>query len=1221
MNTASSSGSGTLPSNTVTNPKEDLKGITTRSRTAYQGPMIPTTSSSLPQVVERETEVTKDTVPLTNNGSTKDVQPPVVQTKTYMPNSEPVVAPVNAPKPNQKSSIPYPSRFHDQKLRDKANDQKEKFFQIFKDLDFNISFADALILMPKFGPTIKALLTNKDKLYELARTSLNEHCSAVLLKKLLEKLGDPDKFLIPCDFLRMYECLAMVDLGASINLMPLDSDFLLEEVDAFLALEDDSTSLKVNHSYFDPEGDILLLEAFLNDDPSLPPPTQGNYLPQVQKELKIYEAKNDKSSIDEPFEVELKDLPPYLEYAFLEGDDKLPFIIAKDLSILMEDDFEPAVQHQRRVNPKIHDVVKKEVLKLLDAELIYPISDSPWVSLIHCVPKKGGFTVVENEENELILTLLVTGWPVCIDYRKLNEATHKDHFPLSFMDQMLKRLVGNEYYCFLDGSRVTFKFPSILKIKKRPHSRVLTECLPTVACLLAYAMHLTRSKGEKSHFMVKEGIILGHKISKNRIEVDKAKVDVIAKLPHPTTIKGAENLAADHLSRLENPHQSVLDKKEINETIPLEILNMVSFHGDSNVKHYFWDDPFCSKSVWIKSSGGVFTTRKTLTFSMLATMDPPGDIMAQTTPPKRCLTPVSIGPQSTVMPTTWSNLVTLVNGINFMGPFPSLRGNKYILVAIDYFSKWVEAKALPTNKARVVCKFLKSLFARFGTPVPSLVMVIPHKLKVKQSILLVVLDMNPRLQKLVSQLGIYEASLSLEDVNLKFLRSLPSEWKTHTLIWRNKANLEEHNLDDLAATSVFAVCAQLPVSSHLNIDSLSNAIIFSFFASQSTSPSIDNEDLKQIDVDDLEKIDLRWQMAMLTMRARRKGHFARECRSPKDNRRTVATEPQRRHVPVETSTLNALVSQCDGIRSYDWSYQAEEEPAKFALMAIPSSSSVSDNEVNLVPKHVQNHTMNCILKNFMPPKPDLVFHTALITVETTHSAFTVQPSSAKPAQDISHATRPMAPIIEDWVSDSEDEYEPNDPQSAPSFVQTFEHAKLSGHSILLVEASILETTPNSTSSKTKGSRPKNRKTCFVCRGVDHLIKDCNFHAKPKTQPTPRNSAHRGYDKQPVSAAAPKIMATKPRHARSLHTKTNSNIRRHKTRSRFSKTSNSFPKVTAAHTKIVSAAKGKKGNGGCSRHMIGNISYFSNFQELNGGYVVFEGNSKGGKITGKGKIKT
>nr|GEX73707.1 reverse transcriptase domain-containing protein [Tanacetum cinerariifolium] len=227
MNTTSSSGLETLPGNTITNPKEDLKGITTRRGTAYPGPTIPTTSSSL--VVERETEATKDMMHPTNNESTEDVQPPVVLTEPPILNSkpvnspiiEPVVSPVSAPRPNQRPLIPYPSRLQDQKLRDKANDQREKFFQIFKDLNFNISFADALILMPKFGPSIKSLLTNKDKLCELARTSLNEHCSAVLLEKLPKKLGDPNKFLIPSDFPGMAECLALADLGASINLMPL----------------------------------------------------------------------------------------------------------------------------------------------------------------------------------------------------------------------------------------------------------------------------------------------------------------------------------------------------------------------------------------------------------------------------------------------------------------------------------------------------------------------------------------------------------------------------------------------------------------------------------------------------------------------------------------------------------------------------------------------------------------------------------------------------------------------------------------------------------------------------------------------------------------------------------------------------------------------------------------------------------------------------------------
>nr|GEZ24947.1 reverse transcriptase domain-containing protein [Tanacetum cinerariifolium] len=550
------------------------------STSSSDGPQIP--PSFLPKVVENEPEATKDTVHPTNNRSTKDVQPQVVQYKSPILTSEPVnsptikpvISPVSAPRPNLRPSIPYPSRMQDQKLRDKANDQRVKFFQIFKYLNFNISFADALILMPKFGPSIKSLLTNKDKLCELARTPLNEHCSAVLRKKFPEKLGDPSKFLIPCDFPKKAECLALADLGASINLMPLvaedvyvkvgsfhfpadfvvvdfdvdtrvplilgrsflktkralidvfegeltlhcnptpyydpiisttsptltpfeNSDFLLKEVDDFLAIEDNPTSPEVDQSYLDPEGEILLLEAFRNDDPSLPPPNQGNYLPEVHKELKICEAKSDKSSIDEAPEVELKDLPLHLEYAFLEGDGKLLVIIAKYLSveektalitvlkshkraiawklsdikgidpefcthkILKEEDFGPAVQHQRRVNPKIHDVIKQEVLKLLDAGLIYLIFDSPWVSPILCLPNKGGFTVVENEDNELILTHLVTGWRVCIDYHKLNEATCKDHFPLPFMDQMLERLAGNQIIVFLMVFMVISKFPSI----------------------------------------------------------------------------------------------------------------------------------------------------------------------------------------------------------------------------------------------------------------------------------------------------------------------------------------------------------------------------------------------------------------------------------------------------------------------------------------------------------------------------------------------------------------------------------------------------------------------------------------------------------------------------------------------------------------------------------------------------------------------------------------
>nr|GFC33724.1 reverse transcriptase domain-containing protein [Tanacetum cinerariifolium] len=283
------------------------------------------------------------------------------------PISEPKITPVSASRPNPQASIPYPSKRNDERNRKRAKDQIEKFYQIFKDMSFEISFADALMLMPKFASTLKALIGNKEKLSEMARTPLNEYCSAVLLKKLPEKLGDPGKFLIPCDFPGMPECLALADLGASINLMPYsvwkklslsdltptcmileladhsitspigiaedvhvksgnptpfydpivsttsptltpfrNSDFLLEEVDAFLAVEDEPTSSDYYQPYLDPKGDILLLEAFLNDDPS-PLLYQGNYMPGVRKELKICEAHSENSSVDEPHVTELKE--------------------------------------------------------------------------------------------------------------------------------------------------------------------------------------------------------------------------------------------------------------------------------------------------------------------------------------------------------------------------------------------------------------------------------------------------------------------------------------------------------------------------------------------------------------------------------------------------------------------------------------------------------------------------------------------------------------------------------------------------------------------------------------------------------------------------------------------------------------------------------------------------------------------------------------------------
>nr|GFB57851.1 hypothetical protein [Tanacetum cinerariifolium] len=407
---------------------------------------------------------------------------------------------------------PYPSRLQKEKLREKDDILSTKFMEIFRDLYFVLSFADALVHMPKFAPLFKKLLNNKDKLIELTKTPLNENCSAVVLKKLPEKLGDPGRFLIPCNFLEFDNCLALADLGASINLMPLsiwkklrlptlkDTKMVLELVDrtiskptgiaenvfvkvgkfyfpadfivldfvadpriplilgrpflstahtfidvyegeiilrhddqsltlkcgdtpsisynnfeslnkvdlidatyAFIAIDDEPISPEFDATYYDPEGDILILEALLNNDPEPLLSNQNDYFPSVHKDLKVVEPKINQSSDDEPPEVELKELPPHLEYAFLGENEKWLVIILKDLSVNKKSALINVLKSRKKaIAWKLTDIrgidhefcshkilleegysPKKEVEKLLDeklldAGLIYPISDSPW---------------------------------------------------------------------------------------------------------------------------------------------------------------------------------------------------------------------------------------------------------------------------------------------------------------------------------------------------------------------------------------------------------------------------------------------------------------------------------------------------------------------------------------------------------------------------------------------------------------------------------------------------------------------------------------------------------------------------------------------------------------------------------------------------------------------------------------------------------------------------
>ncbi|GJS31622.1 reverse transcriptase domain-containing protein [Tanacetum coccineum] len=761
---------GALPCNTIPNPRKDIKVITTQSGITLVGPSVslPDSSSSSKEV-ERDPEPTMDQVHISSQKST--------EARSHL-------------------------WLNKDKLQDKSDIQIYKFLRMFKKLHFNISLAEDLALMPKYANMLKDLLTNKEKLLELANTPLNENCSTVLLKNLPEKLGDPGKFLIPYDLSELEECMTLADLGASINLMPLTiwkklmfpeilptrmtlelvnqsvaypsgiavdvfvqvgkftfpADFvvvdyyvdprvplilgrpflrtavsllllilrsrlsplltlpsgivtILEEIDILPAIED-LIPPEIDEGIFGPKGDIILLEKLLNNDSTkdLPP-----------KELKNDEIKTIESSIEEPPDLELKDLPPHLEY----------FQIPID----------PQDQEKTTFTcPYGTFAYRRMPFSLCNAPGTF---QRCMVAIFHDMIEK---------------TMEV----FMVDF-----SAFRDSFSccLSHLDMMLKR------------------------------------CEDTNLVL----------NWEKCHFMVKEGIVLGHRISKNGIEVDRAKVDVISKLPPPTMVKeirsflghasfyrrfiqdfskiirpmthlleketmfvfskecfepfeylkkklteapilmaadcdlpfkimcdasdfavgavlgqrknkyfqpihytkfnieirdkkGVENLAADHLSRLENPYKRDLIEMEMNDNFLHESLNMIALNDENeplwfaniakylvgnvlirgmssqqkkkffkDIKHYFWDDPYlfqiCVDQIIRRCVDG----RKLWIFLKLATMVPPEDIMARTTPPKKFLTLVSFGPQYIVMPTTWSNsnsLKEFTDELSLVDSFP-----------------------------------------------------------------------------------------------------------------------------------------------------------------------------------------------------------------------------------------------------------------------------------------------------------------------------------------------------------------------------------------------------------------------------------------------------------------------------------------------------------------------------------------------------------------------
>ena len=375
-------------------------------------------------------------------------------------------------------------------------------------------------------------------------------------------------------------------------------------------------------------------------------------------------------SIEQPPKMEQKPLPSHLKYAYLGVESTLPVIISASLTaleeekllrvlrdhkhalgwsladlkgirpsmcmhrILLEDGHKPSVEAQRRLNPTMKEVVRKEVLKWLDTGVIYPISDSAWVSPVQVVPKKGGTTVIRTENNILLPSRTVTGWRICIDYRKLNKATRKDHFPLPFLDQMLDRLADYEYYCFLDGysgynqiaiapedqEKTTFTCPyGTFAFRRMPFGLcnapgTFQRCMMAIFsdmvektieifmddfsvmgnsfdnCLENLRVVLARCEEtnlvlnwEKCHFMVQEGIVLGHRISARGIEVDRAKIEAIEKLPPPSSVKGIRSF----IGHAGFYRRFIKDFSQIAKPLSNLLVQGIPFEFDSQCLHAF----------------------------------------------------------------------------------------------------------------------------------------------------------------------------------------------------------------------------------------------------------------------------------------------------------------------------------------------------------------------------------------------------------------------------------------------------------------------------------------------------------------------------------------------------------------------------------------------------------------------------------------------------------
>ncbi|CAN6695149.1 unnamed protein product [Malus baccata var. baccata] len=662
---------GRLPSSTVVNPKggfETAKAIMLRS-----GKQVGADSNTSKSSQDEEDKLLKE--------EAQGAKPTAKDDQTLPPPpSPPKPSPTTKVSPNSTFSssiplnVPFPGRFRQSKKEEAEKD----ILETFRKVQVNIPLLDAIKQVPRYAKFLKELCTTRRRISNKEVVQVSENVSAVLQRKLPPKCKDPGSFTIPCVIgnTKFEQC--MLDLGASINVMPYSiyasmnlgelkndgviiqladrsnaypkgvlEDVLVQvgnlifPVDFYVLDMEDSphstplpillgrpfmktarTKIDVFKGTLTMEFDGEVIDFNLSESIKFPKDDHScfsidiiddlaqDFLDCLERdtlETTIAQGIGQTSGFAVPRSEEeaeivaaLESLPqhhgkpsnpistPVSTNKLLPSVIQAPILELTPLPDHLKGRAKPTREAQRRLNPPMMEVVKKEIIKLLDCGVIYPISDSRWVSPVQCVPKKSGVTVVKNAENELVPTRIQTGWRVCIDYRKLNATTRKDHFPLPFIDQMLERLAGHSFYCFLDGysgynqiviapddqEKTTFTCPfGTFAYRRMPFGlcnapATFQRCMVSIfsdfvekiievfmddfsvfgdsfdGCLENLTLILKRCvetnlvlNWEKCHFMVRQGIVLGHIVSERGIEVDKSKIDLVRYLPSPTSVR------------------------------------------------------------------------------------------------------------------------------------------------------------------------------------------------------------------------------------------------------------------------------------------------------------------------------------------------------------------------------------------------------------------------------------------------------------------------------------------------------------------------------------------------------------------------------------------------------------------------------------------------------------------------------------------------------------